>query len=57
MYFFSNKYIQINNNTKTKIKVRIGIALRVLVLPPLLNRHLDVKSSLHRFLSFKLAFD
>ena len=33
MYFFSSKYIQINNNTKTKIKVRIDIDAPTLHLP------------------------
>jgi len=42
MYFFSNKYIQINNNTKTKIKVRIDMALLVFGL--LLRFHFEIKS-------------
>lgn len=44
MYFFSNKYIQINNNTKTNIKVFMGIAPLALDLFPLLSRHLEIKS-------------
>lgn len=44
MYFFSNKYIQINNNTKTKIKVRIDMALLTFCL--LSRFHLEIKSFL-----------
>jgi len=43
MYFFSNRYIQINNNTKTKIKDLIRMAPRVLGLAPLLFRHFEIK--------------
>lgn len=42
MYFFSSKYIQINNNTKTKIKVptdKVPLTLRLLPC-----FHLDAKS-------------
>ena len=42
MYFFSNTYIQINNNTKIKIKVRMDMALLLFGL--LLRFHLEIKS-------------
>jgi len=42
MYFFSNKYIQINNNTKMKIKTRIDIVAPTLRL--LSRFHLEAKS-------------
>ncbi len=44
MYFFSNKYIQINNNTKTKIKVRMDMALLTFCL--LSRFHLETNSFL-----------
>lgn len=44
MYFFSNTYIQINNNTKTKIKIRIENILLALGL--LFCFHLAIKPAL-----------
>ena len=43
MYFFSNKYIQINNNTKTNINIFIGVTPRYFGLRPLVSIHLDIK--------------
>ncbi len=53
MYFLSNKYIQINNNTKNKIKVRIRIAPLVLGLEPARFLHFEINSLLLESL-FKL---
>jgi hypothetical protein len=44
MYFFSNKYIQINNNTKIKIRVRMDMTLFPFDL--LFRCHLEIKSFL-----------
>jgi len=44
MYFFSNKYIQINNNTKIRIKVRMFMTLFPFDL--LFFCHLEIKSFL-----------
>ncbi len=51
MYFFSNTYIQINNNTKTKIKTFIDMAPRVFTFVPLLCCHFETKSLVLEFLS------
>lgn len=51
MYFFSNTYIQINNNTKANIKVRIGKTPRAFGLLPLLAFHLETKSEVLSSLS------
>jgi len=44
MNFFSNKYIQINNNTKTKIRNFIDIVPRDVTFVFLLCFHFEIKS-------------
>ncbi len=44
MYFFSNKYIQINNSTKTKIRIFMDIVPLTLVFVLLALRHFEAKS-------------
>lgn len=44
MYFFSSRYIQINNNTKIKIKILVRITPLALGLEPLVLRHFEIKS-------------
>lgn len=51
MYFFSNKYIQINNNTKIKIKTFIDMAPRDFTFVSLLFRHFETKFLVSELLS------
>ena len=44
MYFFSNKYMQISNNTKTIMSVRIGITPLTFLVFSLCRFHLETKS-------------
>jgi len=52
MYFFSNTYIQINNNTKIKIKTFTDMAPRGFTFfVPLLCCHFETKSLVSELLS------
>ena len=51
MYFFSNTYIQINNNTKIKINTFIATAPRGFTFVPLLFCHFETKSLVSELLS------
>ncbi len=60
MYFLSNKYIQINNNTKTMISVRADMTPFTLTLLSLLRFHLEIKSIFFASLesaSFSFSFE
>lgn len=61
MYFFSSRYIQINNNTKIKIKVLVRIKPLGLALEPLVFRHFEIKSlvleSVFKLESSELSFE